>query len=262
MPIMHGDEIVVALAGDGSQLNVTVLPLFFEAEYNDYGTFENPAEDTLAYRWFRNFVKGNGSVESLQEVVRDGIERELENINYPASYNVSGTRVIFVLKTVWENIIRYQADRCEGSFYYHNPKYTRKTDARQEIANALHRKIELENMQSRAKDDMSVEDQANLIRLMAESISVQLDSSINGNIVDHIHEYCKKYKIDCDDFIAPYSEIIEQSNQVSVFANATNSNLNSRYAGQDSNDEYFDVLIGEMQKRMMAVRCRWDEDDE
>lgn len=262
MPIMCGDKMVVALAGEGSQLNVKVLPMFFEAEYNDYGTFENADTDSFGYKWFMRFIKSPKTEEHLQSIVRDGIEREVEEIEYPYQYDVSGARVIFVLKSVWDEIVTYQTNMCSGSFYYHNPQYTRRPDIKQRLTDSLRCSDRLNKLEG--SDNLSNSScclQQELLELMAKSFRMDNDHhNVGPDIIKHIFSYCQDNKIDCDDFVPMYSDTIEQSSDVSSFANSINSNLNSRYAGQDSNDEYYDVLIGAMRKRMMAVRERWDED--
>lgn len=255
MPILHGDKMIVAFAGDGDQMNTNIYPVFFEAEYNDYGTFEDPTLDHR-YNWFFSFQNKDSTAEE-SDAVRDAVEDASSMFSLPISF-VSNLRVVYVLKSAWDHILHYQRNMCSSSYYYHNPPSWRIIDSYPVIVEIL--KIKSRQRQLSDKDDLSEDERHEMYDLTLNSFRTERSvPNLDHDMVEHIIEYCHENKVDVVDFAKPLAEMFNDARRMSSFTNAVNCNLVTRYASQDTYDEEQGVLTAIMQDRLRTMRTYWDE---
>lgn len=255
MPIIHGDKMIVAFAAEGDQMQTNIYPVFFEAEYDDYGTFEDPTLDHR-YTWFFSF-RNTGNTEEESAAVRDAVEDASSVFSLPVSF-VSNLRVVYILKSAWDNILHYQRNMCSSSYYYHNPPSWHIIDSYPVMIEML--KAKSRHRQLSAQDSLDEDERQEMFLLTLNNLRTERNvPNLDNAMIDHIIGYCHDNKVDVDDFAKPLAEMFDDARRISSFTNAVNCNLITRYASQDTNDQEQSVLTAIMQDRLRTMRTYWEE---
>lgn len=266
MPIVCGDEMVVAFACEAEQMTTLILPAFFVAEYNDYGTYENEDENSLAYKWFMEHIDSESTEETPSDAVRNLVDGPNSMVKFKASH-YENIRVVFILKKAWDTIIHYQTHAC-GRWDYFNPS-TYKT-SEQKVSDFF--------TTAREQDEMQVQIEA--MKLAANADDVQKDtlaaaisqlrlqqmlsdSDFRGvlsfDTMKRVVKFGNDQQLTSEETEAFMIEQTKAASMISGFAMAINCNLITRYASQDTNDEEQSVLVSIMHDRLNAMKDRWEE---
>jgi len=275
-PIMDGDDMIVAVAAEADQMRSIVAAMFFEAKYNDYGTYcveslehsLSKSPNDLSFKWFCNFINTNG--QFVDDVVRTLVKGTVVNednkedvsITYPG-FMLRNHRVVYIHKAVWDKIVAYQAGACE-EFYYFNPStYRTPEQVMREQFEHANKRIALEQKMDDNPTDTELLADARHQLVMMTITSMQLSSELrgvfDGSVVDITEQFCKKYNVDFSDAQEHIIKSVNTATAVSNFLGAVNSNITTRYSGQDTSDQEHEVMVSLIHDQNEKRRHKWDE---
>lgn len=257
MPILCGDDMVVALASEGDQMSSLVHPVFFYGEYNDYGTVENYDDNSFEVSWFKSYLKATNDFE---EAVRSLVECESPNkehhrlVTHPGRFTTNH-RVIFVLRKVWDQIIEYRKNRCSQWNYFNGDKWA--PDIDKEGREGVDRIFKIRELEKNI-DQLNKEEELDLRMLQFADLSSDRKVFDNETATKYV-SVCEKLDVDPNKYLDRIIEMHQQAYWISGFVMETNSHIITRYAGQETCDEEYNVLVSMMQQRMYDLKQRWEE---
>jgi hypothetical protein len=281
MPIINGDEMVIAFAAEAEQMSTEIMPAFFVAEYNDYGTYENEDRNSIAYNWaianikFEESGPDEAELPAIADIIRDLVDGDQANKIKFSCMSFSNLRVVYILKTAWDSIIHYQTHACDG-WRYHNPssyetleqkvsKYftfaNEQADlqAQFDAANADSSTSDVQQELSAQVKQAAIDQARSLLRMRRLIANQDFRGVVSLPILDRAAEFCKEYNLTNDQAEAFVVGQTTEANAVSTFVGAINCNLFTRYASQDTSDEEQSVLVSIMHNRLNYLNTRWDE---
>jgi len=201
----------------------------------------------------RTLVKGTVVNEDNKEDV---------SITYPG-FMLRNHRVVYIHKAVWDKIVAYQAGACE-EFYYFNPStYRTPEQVMREQFEHANKRIALEQKMDDNPTDTELLADARHQLVMMTITSMQLSSELrgvfDGSVVDITEQFCKKYNVDFSDAQEHIIKSVNTATAVSNFLGAVNSNITTRYSGQDTSDQEHEVMVSLIHDQNEKRRHKWDE---
>lgn len=242
LPVCCGDEIIVALVVQEKELGTsnTIVPAYFEAKYNDYGTFEDAVED-FKYKWFMKAI-GHSKSHALNadDYIRDAIfeynTTKIKTIYYTNNYSEPTFNVVFIHKQAWLKAIEYKT-HSSTEWQYFNKKPTDRESFKDNLSKTI-QSYYTANDDTASEQDRS---QAQLELQLSEAMSSMEKQSFpdTTELIDFIESNNESEA----DVIEKLSQIYHDTTCVGRFAFSNNVNLVTEYAGQDLNFEEYNVLV-------------------
>lgn len=268
MPIVCGDEIVVAFACEAEQMTTLILPAFFVAEYNDYGTYENEDANSLAYKWFMENIKSDeDSNYTLSGIVRNLVDGDQDQLIKFETGLYKNIRVVFILKKAWDSIIHYQSHACDRWNYFNPSTYkTSEQKVSEYFVTAREQdemKSEIEALKLAGATDEVKKDLLAIARSQLRWQRMISESDFRGvlsyDIMKRVAKFGKDQTLSLEETEEFMVEQTKAASMMSGFAMSTNCNLITRYASQETHDEEQSVLIAIMTNRLFELEDRWEE---
>jgi hypothetical protein len=243
LPICCNDEIIVALVVQKRELGTsnTIVPAYFEAKYNDYGTFEDAVED-FKYKWFMKAI-GHSESNSLgaDDYIRDAIfesnTTKIKTIYYTNSYSEPTFNMVFIHKHAWLKAIEYRTHALSEWNYYYNKKPTDRESFKDNLSKTIQSHY-IANDDTASETDRS---RAKIELKLSESMSTIVNQSAPE--ITKLIEFIEDNDESKADVIEKLSQIYHDTTCVARFAFSNNVNLVTDYAGQDLNFEEYNVLV-------------------
>lgn len=252
-PILVDDEIVVSFFADHSDANV--LPIWFEARYNDYGTFENPDTGSFGYRWFKSFINDEHEAPGY---IRDAIyEIGSDNLRFkllPSQFKHS--RAIFVHKNVWLKIVGYMSNSCERYHYFNENKYSFDNLARNCRESII---AQLTQMMFTEIENPTVE-QITTYRVSRIMMLMPVrDHHFSYAMIKHTLQWCRDENIDPYSVVDDLVIMNDHATKIHAFASRTGAPLRTLYAGQTVYTDEHEILAALKQGVFDQIESRYEE---